>query len=103
MGRMDPDMTFALTMGAIALEMRERFDVIEAAAVFEAQQRWPHGEFMPVKRTTQLVTAVEDDDLDIIECAMMRRGDGPVITIAGGMPVSYASFEDMARDGWRAD
>lgn len=100
---MDGDLTEALTLGAVALEMRGRFDVIEAAALFEAQQRWPHGDFLPVKRVTAIVCSTLEEDTQVVECGMMRRGDGPVVTTAGDMPVSYASFEDMARDGWRPD
>jgi hypothetical protein len=105
MSAMDPhnDLTASLTLGSLALEMRERFDVVEAAMVFEAQQRWCYGDFMPLRRETHTIGSTLGEDHHVVECGMMRRGDGPVVTIAGGMPVGYASFDAMAEDGWRPD
>lgn len=98
---MEPDLTRALTLGSIALEMRPRPDAIVAAVVFEASERWPYG-VMPVKRTTEIVGAYEDDDVDSVEIGVMGRGDGPVV-LTGGRLLVYGSFEEMAEDGWRPD
>lgn len=97
----DPELVEALTLGAIALEMRERFDIIAAAVFFEGP--WPHGEFLPVKRPLPIGGELALGETPVIECGMVRCGDGATVTVANDVRITYASFERMAEAGWRPD
>lgn len=92
------DIDAGLTLGALGLEMGVRFDIIAAAAVFEAVQEWPLSDVMPVKRTLETASG------DVTEVGFIRRGDGPLVLASGdAIPIGYATFETMAQDGWRPD
>jgi hypothetical protein len=97
MPEMDRETELALTLGALAQEMNPRFEMVEAALIFEAAQSWPLGDIMPVKRETDTASG------GVIETGFIRRGDGPLVIVAGMMPVYYASFDAVAADGWRPD
>lgn len=93
----DRDVDTAMTLAALAAELGPKLDVIEAGAVFAAAEHWPLSDVMPVKRVTGTPSG------DVVELGFIRAGDGPVVVIAGTMPVGYADFEAVALDGWRPD
>jgi hypothetical protein len=88
------------TLHAIADEMREPLDIVEAVFRFERQEYWPLRDVLPVKRCTRIPTS--EDGAVIVEEGMMRLAEGPVV-ITYGTPVGYPSFLAVAEDGWRPD
>jgi hypothetical protein len=78
-------------------ELKERLEVIEAAACFEDRRQWSTS-VLPVKRESGGGAGG-----CLKQVGWLEPGMGPIVLRAGAEPLMYETFEDAARDGWRPD